>query len=178
MNTEATEPAREPESFEELRAVYDAAVESAASLRNAITQLRAPYDEEIARIEERWFLENSELLKEEAAQAHLAQLTEQELRKAILAAYAMDRTNKQIAPHLGLSVQARKEFVIINPTKMREWAEAHTDFLINEPDEKAIKEAAKNEGVRRTLKMDTFIEIREKPVAVIGKLIPGPDGEL
>lgn len=175
MNTEATEPAREPESFEELRQQFDNAVESAASLRTAMTELRAPYDEEIERIEARWMLENSELVKEEEAQTQLARKLEADLRKAILAAYELDKTNKQIAPHLGLSVQARKELVITNEEAMRAWAEAHPEFMIHEPDEKAIKEAAKSESIRRMLKMDAFIEIREKPVAVIGKLASDMD---
>src|SRR5262245_8078519 len=133
----------EPESFEELRSIYDAAVASAAVLRDAMIARRAPYDEQIAAIEARWALENSELIKEEQAQSSLAELTEQELRNAILAAYKLDPTNKQVAPHLALSIQARKEVLITDSDKMQRWAEAHPDFLIHEPNLKAIKDAAK-----------------------------------
>src|SRR5262249_20673023 len=160
----------EPQSFEELRRRYDQAVVTSASLIAAITEKRAPYDEQIAAIEARWALENAELLNEEDQAALAARQAEVDLPKAILADYALDPTCKQVAPHLLLSIQARKEVVITDEEKMHEWAKAHPDFIIIEPDMKAIKDAAKNENLRKTLKMEDFIEIREKPVACIGRL--------
>src|SRR5262249_39913243 len=165
----------EPQSFEELRRRYDQAVVTSASLIAAITEKRAPYDEQIAAIEARWALENAELLNEEDQAALAARQAEGDLAKAILAAYALDPTCKQVAPHLLLSIQARKEVVITDEEKLRAWAEAHPDFMVHEPDEKAIKDAAKNESIRKTLKMEDFIEVREKPVAVIGKLNGGEE---
>jgi len=169
MDPVTIDPA-EPESFEELRSVYDAAVTSAAVLRSAMIEARAPYDEQIARIEARWALENAELIKEEQEQSNLAELAEQELRAAILAAYKLDPSNKQVAPHLNLSVQARKEVLITDEKVMAEWLKSNTGFMT--PDLTAIKKAAKDPKLRDALKMEDFTEIKEKPVAVIGKLEP------
>src|SRR5262245_7746639 len=144
----------EPQSFEELRRRYDEAVATSASLIAAITEKRAPYDEQIAAIEARWALENAELLNEEDHAALAARQAEADLRKAILEAYALDPTCKQVAPHLALSVRALKDVVITDETKMREWAEAHPDFMIYEPDLKAIKDLAKIEKMRKTMKME------------------------
>src|SRR5215831_15547186 len=105
-------PKDEPQSFEELRRRYDEAVATSVSLIAAITEKRAPYDEQIAAIEARWALENAELLNAEDQAALAARQAEVDLRKAILEAYALDPTVKQVAPHLLLSVQVRKEPVI------------------------------------------------------------------
>src|SRR5262249_28907397 len=108
---------------------------------------------------------------EEDRAALVARQAEADLRKAILDAYALDPTIKQVAPHLSLSVRALQEVVITDEEKMREWAEAHPDFMIFEPDLTAVKDLAEIEKMRKTMKMEDFIEIREKPVACIGKLI-------
>jgi hypothetical protein len=165
-------------SFEELRARYDAALTTVTSLSAALIEKRAPYDEQIAAIETKWLLENAELIKEEEAAAREAKEAETVLRDAIVTAYRHDPSTKQVAPHLALSVQARKEVVITNKEKLAEWLETHPDFMIPAaPDIKTIKEAAKDPKMRTALKMEPFIAITEKPTAVIGKLVSGPDGK-
>src|SRR5262249_28256166 len=150
---------------EEMRRRYDETAQSAATLAVALIEKRAPYDELIAEIEARWAGENAELIQNADKAATAAQDAEGALRKAILTAYELDKTNKQIAPHLKLSVRVPTEVIITDEKQMNEWLKANTGFL--SPDMPAIKKAAKDDKLRTALKMGSFIEIKEKPIAQI-----------
>lgn len=161
---------KEPGSLEHLRARFDASRSTAAELDQALKEKRVAYDLQKEEIEQRWLAENSELISASYEADVAAEDAESDLRKAILVEFEKDPNNKQVAPSLKLSVQVRSEPTITDKDKMTAWAIAHPDFMINEPDLKAIKDAAKNDSLRKTLKMEEFIEIKKKPVAVIGSL--------